>query len=69
MKLNKEQIAILEHTANHAVNGIYCGNSADMKTLVSLGLMKSAGRKSFVPDEYFCLTGEGVKYINEKSNA
>lgn len=56
--LNKEQKDILEHTAkNH--QGLYCGGSRDMDFLCANGLMESAGRKSFVPDEYYRITGEG----------
>jgi len=59
MKLNKEHIAILKHTTDRSANGLYCGDSPEMKELVLGGLMESAGRKSFVPDEYFRLTSEG----------
>ena len=59
MILNKEQLAILDHTAYGSVGGLYCGDSSDMQALVSAGLMSSTGRKSFVPDEYFKLTALG----------
>jgi len=59
MELNREQIAILDHTAHRAAGGYYCGDSPDMQALVAAGIMVSAGRKSFVPDEYFRMTGKG----------
>ena len=58
-QLNKEQLAILDHTAHRAAGGLYCGDSPDMQKLVDAGLMVSAGRKSFVPDEYFRMTSKG----------
>ena len=57
--LTKEQIAILEHTRNRAAGGYYCGDSPAMQQLVAAGLMVFAGRKSFVPDDYFQMTGAG----------
>ena len=37
-----------------------------LRRLVRLGLMKSAGRKSFVPDEYFRMTQQGQEmYVEE----
>lgn len=59
MNLNAEQRAIMEHTQARAAGGFYCGDSPDMQQLVKLGLMESAGHKSFVPDEYFRLTSAG----------
>ncbi len=59
MQLNKEQLAILDHTAYRAAGGVYCGDSRDMQILVAKGLMVSAGRKGGVPDEYFRMTIEG----------
>jgi len=63
MNLNKEQLAILDHTVSRAANGLYCGDSSDMQKLVEAGLMASQGRKSFVPDEYFCITAIGLEAI------
>ncbi len=57
--LNTEQRAILEHTANRAAGGLYCGDSPDMQVLVANGLMEYAGRKSFVTDPYFRITAAG----------
>lgn len=57
--MNKEQIAILDHTLRRAANGLYCGDSPDMQALVAAGLMESAGCTTFVPDEYFRMTGKG----------
>jgi hypothetical protein len=59
MKLNKEQLAILDHVVNRAAGDVYCGDSPDMQVLVKQGMMKSAGMKSFVPDEYFRITDKG----------
>ena len=50
VNLPREQRAILEHTAYHAAQGLFCGDSPDMPSLVTADLMKEAGRKSFVPD-------------------
>ena len=58
-KLNKEQLAILDHTAHRAPRGLYCGDSPDMQYLIRAGLMESAGHKTFVPDEYFRITPKG----------
>lgn len=57
--LTREQREILHHTEHRAAQGLYCGDSPDMKSLVASGLMESAGRKSFVPDEYFRITSAG----------
>jgi len=39
-----------------------------MQALVSAGLMESAGRKSFVPDEYFRMTGKGREALRSANN-
>jgi len=58
MNLSKKHIAILSHTSkNH--QKLYCGSSKEMYELCLLGLMKSAGKKSFVPDGYFKITKAG----------
>ena len=57
--MNKRQVEILDHVESRAANGLFCGDSSDMQALVMAGLMMSAGRKSFVPDEYFCITDAG----------
>lgn len=63
--LNREQIGILDHTLHRAAGGLYCGDGKDMQALVAAGLMVSAGRKSFVPDEYFRITEAGRRvYLN-----
>lgn len=64
MGITNNQRNILDHTAHGAAGGLYCGDSTDMQTLVSLGLMVSMGKKSFVPDEYFALTATGRKTLN-----
>ena len=65
MAVHGEQLAILDHTAHRAAGGLYCGDSPDMQELVAAGLMVSAGRKSFVPDEYFGMTGAGREAMKE----
>lgn len=64
-KLTSQAIGILDHTLHRASCGLYCGDSPEMQELVSLGLMESAGRKSFVPDEYFRITREGQATYKE----
>ena len=63
MTMNRQQVEILDHTESRAANGLFCGDSCDMQALVTAGLMVSAGRKSFVPDEYFRITGAGRKAL------
>ena len=62
-ELNAEQKSILEHTNKVR---IFCGDSPDMKILCDKGLMESAGRKSFVPDEYFMITNNGISELQKK---
>lgn len=59
MSISSEQLEILYHTEHRAAGGFYCGGGKDMDALVAAGLMESAGRKSFVPDEYFRITSNG----------
>jgi len=63
--LSKDQIAILHHTEHRAAGGLYCGGGKNMDALVAAGLMASAGRKSFVPDEYFRITSAGRTALRE----
>ena len=63
MKLNAEQIEILDHTRNRAAYGLYCGDSPDMQKLVELGLMEYAGKKSFAPDPYYRITHKGIEAL------
>lgn len=67
--LTSEQIAILHHTEHRAAGGAYCGGGSDMDALVSAGLMESAGRKSFVPDEYFRITSAGRTALRNSKRA
>lgn len=67
MIITKEQRGILEHATYRAVGNLFCGDSDDMQILVQLGLMESAGNKSFAPDEYFRLTRLGRKALQETS--
>lgn len=63
INITNNQRDILDHTMHRAPCGYYCGDSADMQELIRLGLMVSVGKKSFVPDEYFALTGAGREFI------
>ncbi len=59
--MNREQVAILDHTLHRAAMGVYCGDSPDMQALVGMGFMERAGRKKSVPDDFFRITSEGRK--------
>jgi len=59
LKLSKQHIGILDHTLHRAANQQFCGDSPAMQELVEAGLMRSLGRKSFAPDEYFGITRAG----------
>lgn len=67
--LNREQIAILDHTEHRAARGLYCGGGPDMDALVAAGLMQSAGRAAWCPDEYFRITGKGRTALRQAQNA
>lgn len=69
MQLTFDQLNILDHTANRAARGLFCGDSPAMQSLVKAGLMESAGRKSFVPDEYFRLTSKGREALQQHKEA
>lgn len=58
-ELTEEQVGILDHTIHRAACGLYCGDGPDMQVLVKKGMMQMAGRKTFVPDPYFRITGKG----------
>jgi hypothetical protein len=64
--LTAEQVSILEHTANRAAGGRYCGDSPAMQGLVAAGLMESLGRTSWCPDEFFGLTPAGRQRLRER---
>ncbi len=66
MKISKEQVEILKHTRDRAANRLYCGDSPDMQELIELGYMRLAGRKSFVPDEYFTISRKGLELISNQ---
>lgn len=53
----------MQHTLHRAAYGFYCGDSKEMQELIKEGLMISAGKKSFVKDEYFKLTDKGKEFI------
>ena len=63
MNLTSEQLDILRHTQHHAVGKRYCGDSPAMQALVALGLMRSLGKVSWCPDEYFTITTGGVEAL------
>ena len=65
MTLSREQRGILEHTLYHAPQGLYCGDSPDMQSLVADGLMEEAGRLSFGPDLYFRITRKGKEALQQ----
>lgn len=67
--MTKEQIAILNHTAHRAANGLYCGDSPDMQELVRKGLMVYAGRMFCVPDKYFRMTNKGLETLRQCEDA
>lgn len=68
MKLTQEHIDIMEHARDRAANGFYCGGGKAMHELVAEGLMSYAGRKSFVPEPYFQLTGKGREALRGKAD-
>lgn len=62
MELTNEHIEILKHTEKA---GFFCGDSPEMRDLCKVKLMESAGRKSFVPDEYFKLMKDGKSVLDD----
>lgn len=66
MNLTREQLAILDHADNRSAYGLYCGDSPEMQSLVDAGMMVIAGRKSFVPEEYFRITRIGQEALCSK---
>ena len=67
--LSPEEFDILYHTEHRAAGGVYCGAPKAMEALVAAGLMESAGRKPFVPDEYFCITAAGREALRTARRA
>lgn len=66
--VTKNQLEIMVHTRDRASGRRFCGGGIDMDKLVKMGLMKSLGRVSFVPDEYFTLTEKGEDFIKDINN-
>jgi hypothetical protein len=66
MPITKEQLSIMKHTKFRAARGMYCGDSPAMQGLVRDGLMKSAGKVAWCPDEYFFLTPKGSAALMEQ---
>lgn len=58
-ELTATQVEILKHTLYRAAGGRYCGDSPDMQALVAAGYMRSIGKASWCPDEYFVMTVAG----------
>lgn len=67
MILTKNQSDIIDHTLHRTANGLYCGNSDDMRILVSQGFMGSQGTTGFCPDEYFYVTAKGKRVFMAQS--
>ena len=67
MTLTTNQFEILDHTEHRVANKQFCGGSRDMQELVTLGLMVSVGWKSFVPDEFFQITGKGQTVLKQNA--
>ena len=67
--ITNSQASILQHTRDRAAVGFYCGDSAEMQSLVKLGFMQDAGHKGFVPDPYFSLTRAGREALVEWEKA
>lgn len=66
MKLTTEQFNILHHTRFTAsIPSVFCGDSPAMQELVTLGLMKSEGKRPWCPDEYFRITASGRAALTE----
>jgi hypothetical protein len=68
LELTAEHYAIMEHTADRAAAGRYCGDSPQMRDLVALGYMRSLGRASWCPDEFFSITEAGRAILKHRSN-
>lgn len=65
MELNNEHKEILNHTLYRAANRMYCGESREMDELCKAGLMTHTGLKSFGNDDYFTITADGRKALNQ----
>ena len=63
--ITKSQREILEHTTYRTANKMYCGDSEDMQSLVQAGLMRSAGKTGFCPDEFFTVTVAGRSILRK----
>jgi hypothetical protein len=63
-ELTREQLAILKYvTTRSSRPGEYCGGGEAMDGLVELGLMRSIGKASWCPDEFFRITEAGRQAI------
>ena len=66
MEMNNEHRSILAHTyKNH--QKLFSGSSRERSELCEAGLMKWAGRKSFVPDPYYTITKAGIDELNKEA--
>lgn len=61
--LTQQQRDILHHTMHNASGGRFCGGGSVMDSLVAAGFMRSLGRVSWCPDEYFGITEDGRKAL------
>ena len=59
--MNEEHAEILRHAYK---TQYYCGGSKEMDDLCESGMMKFAGRKSFVPDPYYKITPKGRSVVD-----
>lgn len=62
MEITKEHEEILKHTKK---NGLFCGDSKEMKELCGLKMMEFAGTKPFVPDNYYRLMPDGQSWLDD----
>lgn len=62
VELTKEHFEILKHAQK---NGLFCGDSKEIRELCDIKMMEFAGHKSFVPDPYFKLTSDGKSALDD----
>lgn len=65
-QIKTEHIEIMKHTRDGAANGLFCGDSEEMRELVEAGLMEYTGRLAWVPDKYFKLTKKGQFFFDTR---
>lgn len=57
--MKSTQFEILDHTLHRAARNAFAGVSPAMIELIALGYMRSLGKPSWSPDEYFTITPAG----------